>query len=56
MTAINDGNGIPFVDLVTPHKELEEELIGVVRSVLATGMLAGGPMVEEFEQDFAAYC
>jgi dTDP-4-amino-4,6-dideoxygalactose transaminase len=35
---------------------LEEELIGVVRSVLATGMLAGGPMVEEFEQDFAAYC
>jgi hypothetical protein len=42
MTAINDGKGIPFVDLVTPHMELEEELIGVVRGVLSTGMLAGG--------------
>jgi len=56
MTAINDGKGIPFVDLVTPHKEIEEELIGVVRGVLATGMLAGGPLVEQFEEDFASYC
>jgi len=56
MTAMNDGKGIPFVDLVTPHKELEEELIGVVRGVLASGMLAGGPLVEQFEQDFATYC
>jgi dTDP-4-amino-4,6-dideoxygalactose transaminase len=56
MTAMNDGQGIPFVDLVTPHMELEEELIGVVRGVLASGMLAGGPLVEEFEQDFAKYC
>src|SRR5258708_6861762 len=51
-----EGKGIPFVDLVTPHLELEEELVGVVRGVLKSGMLAGGPLVEEFERDFAKFC
>jgi dTDP-4-amino-4,6-dideoxygalactose transaminase len=48
--------GVPFVDLVTPHAELEEEFIGVVRGVLKSGLFAGGPLVEEFERDFARYC
>jgi dTDP-4-amino-4,6-dideoxygalactose transaminase len=52
----NEAGVIPFVDLVTPHQELEEELVGVVRNVLKTGMFAGGPMVESFEKDFARFC
>jgi dTDP-4-amino-4,6-dideoxygalactose transaminase len=47
---------IPFVDLVTPHQELQEELVNVFKSVLATAGFIGGPMVEGFEREFALYC
>jgi dTDP-4-amino-4,6-dideoxygalactose transaminase len=49
-------NSIPFLDLVTPHVELEQELTGVFRKALHTGGFIGGPMVEEFEKAFAAFC
>lgn len=49
-------NSIPFLDLVTPHVELEEELTGVFRHALHTAGFIGGPMVEEFEKSFAAFC
>ena len=48
-------NGIPFVDLVTPHVELEEDLLAVVRKALRTAGFIGGPMVEEFEREFAQF-
>lgn len=47
---------IPFLDLVTPHRELEAELVTVLRNALATAGFVGGPMVEDFETDFAAFC
>jgi dTDP-4-amino-4,6-dideoxygalactose transaminase len=47
---------IPFLDLITPHVELEEELLSVFRSALQTAGFIGGPMVEQFERDFAAFC
>lgn len=47
---------IPFLDLVTPHQEVKEELMDVVASALRTGGFIGGPMVEGFEREFAAYC
>ena len=47
---------IPFLDLVTPHVELEQELTDVFRRALLTAGFIGGPMVEEFEQAFAAFC
>src|SRR5438132_986510 len=51
------GNGnIPFLDLVTPHLELEEELVSVFRSALKTAGFVGGRMVEDFERDFAQFC
>lgn len=51
------GNGkIPFLDLVTPHLELEEELVAVFRSALRTAGFVGGPMVEVFEREFAQFC
>src|SRR5438552_506562 len=47
---------IPFLDLVTPHTELEQELTEVFQKALRTGRFIGGPMVEEFEQAFADLC
>jgi dTDP-4-amino-4,6-dideoxygalactose transaminase len=49
-------SNIPFLDLITPHVELEEELVGVFRRALATASFIGGSMVEDFEQDFASFC
>jgi dTDP-4-amino-4,6-dideoxygalactose transaminase len=47
---------IPFLDLVTPHLELERELTGIFEQALHTAGFIGGPMVEEFENSFAAFC
>src|SRR5262249_32351178 len=47
---------IPFLDLVTPHEELKEELCCVFRTVLASADFVGGGMVAEFEDEFAKYC
>ncbi len=47
---------IPFLDLVTPHRELEEQLVSVFRTVLHTAGFIGGPMVTDFEREFAQYC
>jgi dTDP-4-amino-4,6-dideoxygalactose transaminase len=49
-------NSIPFLDLVTPHVELEGELTCVFHRALHTAGFIGGPMVEEFEEAFAAFC
>lgn len=48
--------GIPFLDLVTPHVELEQELTGVFQKALRTAGFIGGPMVQEFEEAFARFC
>ena len=47
---------IPFVDLVTPHVQLEDELVAVFKTTLRTAGFIGGPMVEGFEHDFAQFC
>jgi dTDP-4-amino-4,6-dideoxygalactose transaminase len=49
-------NSIPFLDLVTPHLELEQDLTEVFLKALRTGAFIGGPMVEDFEKAFAAFC
>ena len=51
-----DSNGIPFLDLVTPHRELKEELVAVFEHALETAGFIGGPMVMDLEQAFAKYC
>jgi dTDP-4-amino-4,6-dideoxygalactose transaminase len=53
---MNPGTGIPFVDLVAPHIELEEQLIEVLRGSLRTASFIGGPSVTEFEAEFARFC
>jgi dTDP-4-amino-4,6-dideoxygalactose transaminase len=47
---------IPFLDLVTPHKELEQELLSVFRNALHSAGFVGGSAVENFEREFAAFC
>ena len=49
-------NNIPFLDLVTPHLEMEKELTGIFSKALRTAGFIGGPMVEEFESSFAEFC
>src|SRR5215472_11383375 len=51
--AINDL--IPFVDLVTQHIELEEELVKAFRGALKAAAFIGGPVVEGWEHEFAAF-
>src|SRR5213594_2190306 len=47
---------IPFLDLVTVHRELREELRSVFETALDTAGFVGGPAVQDFERDFAAFC
>ena len=51
-----DRKDVLFLDLVTPHAMMERELIGVFRQALHTACFIGGPMVENFEEAFAAFC
>ena len=53
---MNQSGKIPFVDLITPHRELQEELVTVFKNALATAGFIGGPMVKGFESDFAVFC
>ncbi|MDR3735990.1 MAG: DegT/DnrJ/EryC1/StrS family aminotransferase [Acidobacteriaceae bacterium] len=53
---ISEPKPVPFLDLVTPHLELENELVEVFRRGLRTAGFVGGPMVEEFEKAFADFC
>jgi dTDP-4-amino-4,6-dideoxygalactose transaminase len=47
---------VPFVDLVTPHRQLEAELLAVCKRVFETAGFIGGPEVEGFEREFGDYC
>lgn len=53
---MNGNDNIPFLDLTTPHIELEKELTGVLKRALHTAGFIGGPMVEQFESAFAEFC
>lgn len=53
---MNTDMSIPFLDLVTPHKELEEELTALFVRVLHSAGFIGGPMIENFETAFAEFC
>jgi dTDP-4-amino-4,6-dideoxygalactose transaminase len=47
---------IPLLDLVAPHAELKDELVDAFEEALRTAGFIGGPMVEGFEREFAAFC
>jgi dTDP-4-amino-4,6-dideoxygalactose transaminase len=47
---------VPFLDLITPHRELEEELVSAFREAVRSAAFIGGPQVDSFEREFAAFC
>lgn len=47
---------IPFLDLVTPHLEMEEELVALFRNALHSAGFIGGKPVQDFEEAFASFC
>jgi len=53
---VTSNEPIPFLDLATPHRELEEELVDAFRQALRTAAFVGGAQVEAFEREFAEYC
>jgi dTDP-4-amino-4,6-dideoxygalactose transaminase len=53
---MNPRKPIPFLDLVTPHLELENELLEVLKLGIRSAAFIGGPAVERFEKAFARFC
>src|SRR3989442_1113010 len=47
---------VPFLDLVTVHRGLQEEFVDILKTALSTAGFIGGPMVQGFEEDFAKFC
>ena len=47
---------VPFLDLNAHHAPLREEFDRTIGEVIDSGAFAGGPFVEKFESEFAAYC
>ena len=47
---------IQFLDLKGPYLELKSEVDEAIARVMASGWYIGGPEVEQFEADYAAYC
>ncbi len=47
---------VPFIDLELQHAPLRKELLQAIGDVIDAGTFAGGPFVERFEREFAAYC
>src|SRR5690349_5528410 len=47
---------IPFLNIKAQNDPLKEEISAAIEEVIDCGAFAGGPFVEKFEHDFAAYC
>jgi dTDP-4-amino-4,6-dideoxygalactose transaminase len=46
---------VPFVDLKSQYSSIHEEIDAAVLHVLETAYFVGGPILEKFEQEFAAF-
>jgi dTDP-4-amino-4,6-dideoxygalactose transaminase len=47
---------VPFLDLKAHHAPLLDKFDRAIRKVIESSAFAGGPFVERFEEEFAAYC
>jgi len=47
---------IPFVDLKDQYASIKDRIDAAIAGVLAGSTFVGGPYVERFEREFAAYC
>jgi dTDP-4-amino-4,6-dideoxygalactose transaminase len=47
---------VPFLDLKAQYESIKDEINDAIQKVLDSCAFAGGPFVEEFEKNFAAFC
>ncbi len=47
---------VPFLDLGEQYRSLRNEIDAAIEAVIRDTAFAGGPYVEQFEKEFAAYC
>jgi dTDP-4-amino-4,6-dideoxygalactose transaminase len=47
---------IPILDLTAAYEEIRDEIDDAVKRVVSSGWYIGGPEIQTFEEDFAAYC
>jgi dTDP-4-amino-4,6-dideoxygalactose transaminase len=47
---------IPLIDLKLPNRELSAEILAAMQEILEQAAFVGGPHVEEFEREWAAFC
>ena len=47
---------VPFIDLKLHHQPLRAELDAAMGAVIDSAAFAGGPFVDTFEKQFAAFC
>lgn len=47
---------LPFLDIKARTAPLRDEFMRAIGEVIDSGAFSGGPFVERFEDDFAAYC
>ena len=47
---------VPFLDLKAHHAPLVEKFDRAIHEVIESSAFAGGPFVEKFEEEFAAFC
>ena len=47
---------VPFLDLKAHHAPLREKFDQVIQEVIESSAFAGGPFVEKFEAEYAAFC
>jgi dTDP-4-amino-4,6-dideoxygalactose transaminase len=47
---------VPFLDLKAHHSPLRDQFAQAIAEVIDSSAFAGGPFVEKFENEFAAYC
>ena len=47
---------VPFVDLKSQYESIKDEIAVAIQQVLESSAFSGGPFVEKFEKEFAAFC
>src|SRR5947207_15811855 len=47
---------VPFLDLKAHHAPLIDQFDRAIRKVIESSAFAGGPFVEEIEEELSAYC
>lgn len=47
---------VPFLDLKAQYESIKDEIAAAIELVLDNSAFAGGPLVEQFENEFAAFC